>query len=175
MNYEHGIWVGIDPETSESILITPGGRRTSPSIRRLIPEERFDRSFLERCTGLPWDPKGRDDDETNQAREEAQEQPHSEPLDVPMPRRDKLRKSDFATFGYSEGCPGCKWLQAKVKRGNQPNHSETCRTRMVEALKTTEAGRARLRKEADKCAEYGERLQRGAAVDTSPGGHPVQE
>ena len=38
MNYEHGIWVGIDPETSESILITPGGRRTSPSIRRLIPD-----------------------------------------------------------------------------------------------------------------------------------------
>ena len=57
-------------------------------------------------------------------------------------RRLKLAKKDFAQFGLTIGCAGCKQLTRAS--GSAVNHSENCRSRIEAELAKTAEGKARL-------------------------------
>ena len=50
-----GVWVGRNETEDEHIVLTPGGRVFSRTIRRLEPSRRHNTAFLGRVKGLPWD------------------------------------------------------------------------------------------------------------------------
>ena len=50
-----GVWVGRSETSDEHIVLTPGGRVLSRTIRRLEPARRHDASFLSAVKGLPCD------------------------------------------------------------------------------------------------------------------------
>ena len=50
-----GVWVGRSDLSDEHIVLTPGGRVFSRTIRRLEPSRRHDAGFLDNVKGLPWD------------------------------------------------------------------------------------------------------------------------
>ena len=50
-----GVWVGRRDTSDEHIVLTPGGRVLSRTIRRLEPTRRHDARFLSVVKGLPWD------------------------------------------------------------------------------------------------------------------------
>ena len=50
-----GVWVGRSETSDEHIVLTPGGRVLSRTIRRLEPSRRHDAGFLGKVKGLPWD------------------------------------------------------------------------------------------------------------------------
>ena len=51
------VWVGRSDLSDEHIVLTPGGRVFSRTIRRLEPSRRHDAGFLDKVKGLPWDAK----------------------------------------------------------------------------------------------------------------------
>ena len=52
---EPGIWLGRSEESDEHLLGTPRGVMRARTIRRLVPENRWDaQAFLE-FRGVPWD------------------------------------------------------------------------------------------------------------------------
>ncbi len=61
-------------------------------------------------------------------------------------------------YGYTEGCPGCQYKKAGLD--GSKNHSEGCRERIETELAKEEAGREKLRKQAERInrwmAEKGE-------------------
>ena len=62
-------------------------------------------------------------------------------------RRVNIRKADYEEHGFTEDCSGCTRMQDG--RAKRP-HTKRCSDRMMEALGTTEAGRARIRAGVDR-------------------------
>ena len=50
-----GVWVGRTETSDEHVVLTPGSRVFSRTIRRLEPSRRHDAVFLNSVKGLPWD------------------------------------------------------------------------------------------------------------------------
>ena len=55
LGVHQGVWVGRREMSDEHIVLTPGGRVLSRTIRRLEPSRRHDAGFLGKAKGLPWD------------------------------------------------------------------------------------------------------------------------
>ena len=45
-----------------------------------------------------------------------------------VPRRLYIRPTDYAKFGFAQGCRGCTWQQVRV--GPRPGRIEACRARL---------------------------------------------
>jgi hypothetical protein len=58
-----------------------------------------------------------------------------------VPRTFKTKKADIMEHGPTEGCPGCRAAMADAAA---KNHSDSCRQRMEELLKTILGGQERL-------------------------------
>ena len=77
------------------------------------------------------------------------------------PRRFHITKKDIQRFWFSDGCVGCNAMrQGKTVQ----RHSEYCRRREQEDLKSTEEGRGKLEKAEERFTEAlvqaGERMER---------------
>ena len=98
--------------------------------------------------------------------------------------RLRLKKEDFLEHGFTEGCPGC---QAIIAGTPARGHSERCRSRMQNALDTTDDGRQRRERQtarenealARKLQEEDERMSKkvktsddNVATTTSAAGAP---
>ena len=65
-----------------------------------------------------------------------------------------MSNEDFRKFGFTEGCDGCGRLAA----GMAPRrHTDKCRARMREAIKSTPEGRRRLEEDDRKVHEFVEK------------------
>lgn len=68
--------------------------------------------------------------------------------------RLQLRHEDFATWAFTEGCPGC---QAMLSGASGKGHSELCRLRVKEAIHTSPEALVRvcrrLERDNDKFAD----------------------
>ena len=53
--FVRGVWVGRSETSDDHIVLTPGGRVLSRTIRRLGPSRRHNAGFLREVTGPPWD------------------------------------------------------------------------------------------------------------------------
>ena len=65
--------------------------------------------------------------------------------------RMRLKRDDFVSRGFIEGCPGCKSI---LSGGPVRNHTEGCRKRMEGLMKDADEGQARLKRQADRENEY---------------------
>ena len=63
----------------------------------------------------------------------------------------RLKKDDFLSRGFTEGCPGCKSI---LSGGPVRNHTEACRKRMEGLMKETDDGQARLKRQVDRENEF---------------------
>ena len=89
----YGIWSGISARSGEFVIITPDGQMKARTIKRLPEDQRWDKSFLDKCRGAPWDVEGLDMDsegiempEAEGERARDQEAPEER-----VPRKLKLR------------------------------------------------------------------------------------
>ena len=171
--FRFGIWVGIVPSSSESLIATPMGVVTARTIRRLPEDERWDGEFIKRIKGTPWDPKGAGPEHEIQvgqpaeAAEAAGQAPAPDvPPDVPpepvvqAPRRFQIRKADIAAHGYTDGCQGCRAIRLQLP---QQGHSEACAARLYPLMMESGDRRKYLEKkeaEARKAKDILERERR---------------
>ena len=59
-------------------------------------------------------------------------------------RKLRINQSDLDEFGYYATCPQCTHVQRHGKPRAGATHTAECRNRIIEALKLTDSGRARL-------------------------------
>ena len=59
--WETGLWLGKDSLAGETIVATQSGVTLVRSVRRLVPSEKYTKTFLETTKGTPWSLKGTGD------------------------------------------------------------------------------------------------------------------
>eukprot|EP00973_Karenia_brevis_P088248 12236724-Karenia_brevis.AAC.1 len=151
--FEYGIWAGIEPGSSEAIILTQEGVRLSRSVRRLPFEERYDKQLLKEVKGRPWDKKAAGDEEevmnsvkinvTERRPEEVPPIPELE-VDEPKVRRYKIERDIIEEYGMTPKCYGCRAIMLDIRQ--QP-HSEECRRRITELIKDTQRGKEKIAQE----------------------------
>ena len=76
--FKFGVWVGLDSESGEAIVLTPQGKAVARTVRRLEEGKRHDREFLEACKGLPWHKYGENEEGDGEAVEADEEADNGE-------------------------------------------------------------------------------------------------
>ena len=99
--------------------------------------DKWDTKWLDEFIGAPWEPEpGRENIEVNirvrmpKEDERVIDMPASEDREI-IGRRMKITKAMVKKYDMTKGCRGCV---AANRNGNPVNHSEECRTRMMEAI-----------------------------------------
>ena len=122
-----GIFVGLRERSEELLMMTENGVFRARSIKRKPEQERWDKEFLEKAVGTPWEPipgrrKGEQTDLPGHVAvipaSEAgilEVQPAAEPRGAP--RRVYIRKADLMRYGYTAGCKGCEQLDEAPRSG----------------------------------------------------------
>ena len=93
----NGIFLGVRAISSEIYVGTPDGIVKCRAIRRKVPADRWDRSFLEGFRGLPWDAHPQAAAEPS-AEEQLKPLPASDQVVFPRPIENDKQKRDFTTL-----------------------------------------------------------------------------
>ena len=157
-NWPEGLWVGKTTLDDSHIVLTEDGVKTARSIARMSPDKRWDKAFLERVRGTPWNPRATEARETLDAGAAALHRPASR-------RRLYITQEIVRRHGKSRRCGAC--------RGEVGAHSEVCRTRLT-ALMEKETEEKRAAAAAVVAAEPVD-LTRGVAPAAAPAAEQMAE
>ena len=133
-DWSTGIFVGVDPRTSEALIISGEGLFKCRTVRRVIREDAFSSKWVEEVV-TPIDEYVQKGAKTSF--EEVRTHRHVVESRAPVPeeinrtyapRRIRLEQKDFDKLGYTENCRGCEFLQTGI--GVRQGHSSQCRERM---------------------------------------------
>ena len=178
--WEFGAWLGLRMKSNEVILGTASGIVHASTVRRLAPNERWDVTFLSGIVGAPWKPApdGSDDQQTHLVIPAVPEG-SDVPVMEPSMKDIYVKRSDVMLHGYTIGCRGCTAL--RLKKSTQ-THSPACRQRIVNLIKSTPEGAARMEKQEkhrlEQIARYVEkedRIAKKSRVDTATAAPAVGE
>ena len=142
-DWHEGVFLGVQGRTAEIILGNKDGIFRARSIRRLPRDARWSEEAIKAVRiGVAQYVSGQDQD----PREVVVVRPSGPPPDVPeirdvLPRRVKFNKDDYVAHGYTGGCPGC---MRAASGGSRLPHSEDCRKRMEDCLRSTPEGKRRI-------------------------------
>ena len=156
--WDEGFYLGADWRSGEAFVGTSHGVVKAGVIRRVGAHRRWDAEGLLGVRGVPWrrTPEAEDEEvtvtmipmpEREVKRQEVQPGP------TVKARRTYLKKEDFFTHGFTNGCPACQMIIAGTtpsQGGNKP-HTAACRARMETALAQTDEGQARLHASKERC------------------------
>ena len=143
-DWDYGYFMGIDPSTSEYVMIKDEGIFVCSTIRRLQEDKAFDKKIL---TEVKLTFREYVTDGASSAPMVVRPAGPSEPVAGPggaraLPRRARMGPKDFENFGYTVGCPGCEQIQLKM--GERRGHTEECRQRIESEIAKTREGQDRL-------------------------------
>ena len=153
IRWGEGFYLGRWWRTGEAVVGTIGGTFRAGTIRRVGAHRRWDREGLEKIRGLPWqwDPGEGEIHADLKVRWLAEDELKDGQAVMTEEGcrmyRLRLKKQDFLTHGFTEGCPGC---QAIIAGTTARGHTEACRARMNIALATTDEGRQRRERQETK-------------------------
>ena len=153
-----GIWLGPALISSETLIGTKDGVVRASSIKRSNVQEKWNMEDIKAMQGTPQRP------DPNKPGTHIPTRIRMEPeVDVEVdgsrparreegPRSTYLKKEAFEKYKYTEGCEGCRRLQAGVARNIV--HKPECRERMYKAMSETPEGRKWLEKADRRINEY---------------------
>ena len=139
--YQYGVCLGMRNNCAECFIGNADGVFRAREIRRLEPQDRWDTDAINNVIEVPW---RMTDGRWTVDRPEARVDPIPIP---PLPfegvrvQRERITKQDINEFGATTGCPGCNAIRDN-KRAQA--HSDRCRMRIEERLRTTPHGAERL-------------------------------
>ena len=157
-----GFFLGFYWKTSEALIGTADGVKRAGTIRRVGAHRRWDAEGLDQVRGVPWQWNPDADEVPDKllvrmlSEEERQRLAGPEAEAVPKTiYRMRLKRDDFISRGFTEGCAGCR---AILSGGPVRNHSEVCRKRMESEMKESTEGQTRLKRQVDREHEYISRI-----------------
>ena len=150
-----GFYLGCDSRAGEAIVGTKDGVIKASTIRRVGAHRRWDAQGLMEIAGVPWKLTPSKDEEpgvTFLPREgDAPRLGLPGESDKLTFRRVYLKRDDFFKFGFTDGCPACKWI-ISGKAVRQP-HTEKCRARMEASIRETDEGKERYERYEERANE----------------------
>ncbi|CAE6971968.1 unnamed protein product [Symbiodinium sp. CCMP2592] len=168
--WQSGVYLGLRLQSTEKIVGTNQGIFVVQSIKRKPEGQQWDSDLVKAVRGLPW--KTSPDETGDGARlpepltvraqvEEGLPPPARELVkpEVAPFRRTYIRQSDLDKFGYTAGCEACSAIR-EGRRRTGINHTEHCRSRIMEALKDSESGKARLEREEQRESEFFDKVNK---------------
>ena len=166
--FEPGWYLGPVDGQAQSFVMTETGVARARTIRRRPPGERWnDSELLEKGTATVLQPNKLNPGEARIGIRAPVHLP--DPVGLPpLPseggprqvRRVRLLRTDFATHGFTLGCPGCENIRggSRVAVG----HSERCRDRMQTILAQSDGpGRRRMEEAAQRVTRAGASAEDG--------------
>ena len=120
-------FVGINPKTTEYLVAKDSEIYSCATIRRLQDDRAYDPEIVLKVEirYLDYVVKGSRSTPVG-VRIHSRAGHNPDPSAIPVvPRRARLKPEDFATYGYTIGCPGCEQLQ--LDSSARRNHIEQCR------------------------------------------------
>ncbi len=112
-------------------------------LRRPIPD-RWDAESLKAITATPWSLRSRSAPERIELGPAVERHEATQDDAVPMPRRLKITLKVLEEYGTTDGCAQCTHVRAFREAKPGLTHSEPCRRRIVEAMRGTATGTAKL-------------------------------
>ncbi|CAE7251708.1 unnamed protein product [Symbiodinium sp. CCMP2592] len=168
--WQSGVYLGLRLQSTEKIVGTNQGIFVVQSIKRKPEGQQWDSDLVKAVRGLPW--KTSPDETGDGVRlpepltvraqvEEGLPPPARELVkpEVAPFRRTYIRQSDLDKFGYTAGCEACSAIR-EGRRRTGINHTEHCRSRIMEALKESESGKARLEREEQRESEFFDKVNK---------------
>ena len=157
--YQYGIWLGMRNNSAECFIGNADGVFRAREIRRLEPQDRWDKEAINNVIGVP---SRMTDAKWTVDRPEVRVDPIPIP---PLPfegarvQRERITKKDIDEFGATIGCQGCNAIKDN-KRAQA--HSDRCRKRIEESLRNIPHGPERLERRNEVINEaLAEEVQRG--------------
>ena len=151
-----GFYLGKLWRTGEAIVGTEAGVVKAGTIKRVGAHRRWDAAGLERVQGLPWKWNPDAEELPRELRlrwlsdgERGDEQAGGS--GDRMVYRMRLKRQDFLTHGFTEGCPGCRAL---LSGAPARNHHDACRARMENAISSEPEGQERRERQTTKENEF---------------------
>ena len=139
--YQYGFGLGCEATAQNASFGTQMVCSELVKFLRLEPQDRWDTEAINSVIGVPW---RMTDGKWTVDRPEVRVDPIPIP---PLPfegariQRERITKQDIDEFGATIGCPGCDAIKDN-KRAQA--HSDRCRMRIEECLRTTPHGAERL-------------------------------
>ena len=135
--YQYGVWFGMRNNSADCFIGNSDGVLRAREIRRLEPQDRRDREAINSVIGVPW--RMTDGQWTDQKFESTPFQALRCRL---MEHESRGRESPSETLMSSEPRSDAQVAMKDNKRAQA--HSDRCRTRIEECLRTTPHGAERL-------------------------------
>ena len=151
-----GFFVGVVCRSSEYLVVKDGVVYKCPTIRRKAAETAFDKDCLSKLRA-GFNAYVLKDAVTSRVHtydgQGGGRVPHGDGgVRAYIPRGARLPEDDFDAHKYTQGCPGCSWLQDRI--GPRRGHSKACRERIVKLLEETEDGKQRLARARSRFDAY---------------------
>ena len=143
--YKFGVWLGVRSSSAECFVETAEGVFRAREVRRIEHQDRWDKEAINNVIGVLWriaDGKWTVDRPVTQIDPLP---PPPVPFEGARVHRERITRTDIEAFGTTAGCPGCNAIRSG-KRAQA--HSDPCRVRIEECLKTTPEGAERQIEEA---------------------------
>ena len=156
--FQYGIWPGMRNNSAECFIGNAGGVFRAREMRRLEPQDRWDAEAINNVIGVPWRmTDGRWTVDRPEAQVDLIPIPPL-PFEGALVQRKRIAKQDINEFGATIGCPGCNAIKDN-KRAQA--HSDRCRMRIEERLRTTVWSRETGQKSRSDERSTGRRSEKG--------------
>ena len=159
------VCIGYNKQSNTFIVHTDAGKVECRSVTRRPEDDRWDADALARVQRFPSASRSRQ--QAPRVRFADAEEVGGQDADPGRPsalRRLRINKSDLETYGYDAECPQCIHIGRYGQARAGGAHSQRCRTRLIEAMGQTEAGRARLAAYDERTTQImAERIERADA------------
>ena len=145
-----GIWLGHARSTNAALVATSEGVIKVWGFRRLPEGQQWDGDRIRSIRGSPKDWKLDASEDSLQVElldgGLPQEVENVEPMSGPRTGERismYLKRSDFDTYGFTDGCPGCRDISTgrSGPSSGWAAHTGACRRRMEEAIQVAEPAR----------------------------------
>ncbi len=159
--WSYGIYLGMNLRSMESFVFGHGCVQKARNLRRLLPEDRWDKNLLGQVTETPWRRNDRSSTTGTPVNIDMGPSVPQPVPEVPPPRvlRLRIRKQDLIRHGATDRCPGCR---ATMHGQYTAAHTEACRRRLEEAIKSTPEGADRFQRRQDAANErVAEEIRKG--------------
>ena len=112
-DWSTGVFVGVDPRTSEAMIVSGDGLFKCRTVRRVVSEEAFNQRWMDEAV-TPIDEYVQK--WANTSFDESYAPVPADPGRAFVPRRARLAQGDFENYGYTENCRGCEFLPDRNRR-----------------------------------------------------------
>ena len=142
--------LGVDKRTGQYIIHDPlmGGLRYARTIVSMPEPQRWSIDAVQNVNVSPWSTYVSEAPRVIHHQQDTPPEARggSPPDRLAQVRRLYIRQSDLDSHGYTQDCPRCQHIIIYGAKQTSINHSEQCRSRIMEAISRTPEGQARIQK-----------------------------